>query len=300
MNTARSTPCPRHRRQRGVTLLELLVGLVIGLLTVAVSMGALMVSRGVSGTVSDASEIQQQGAYAMRVIGQQVRQAGSLRLDLYPATALAAASEGTTGSEDLSYLLPVALETQAEPDPSVTGDKGWNPATDTIGSQNGSLAVGFANYPEETTTGSESQAANCLGGSQGAAIRSSFRLQGSELQCSDTINPFQPIVRNVAAFQVRYLLQDNASTPGIPQISYVTSPADIDAIPNGWARVQALEVCLELFGNEPIDLPANSQYTGCTGPVQYSTLTGPRARRMHLTLRNIFQLRSQGLAGAVL
>ena len=58
--------------QRGVTLIELMVGITIGLLTVAVAMGALMVSRGISGTVNDASNIQQQAAYAMRVIGLQV------------------------------------------------------------------------------------------------------------------------------------------------------------------------------------------------------------------------------------
>ena len=45
-------------QQQGVTLLEMLVGLVIGLLVVAVAAGALMVSRGVSGTVSDVSGIQ--------------------------------------------------------------------------------------------------------------------------------------------------------------------------------------------------------------------------------------------------
>ena len=75
--------------QSGVTLIELMVGIAIGLMVVAVAMGALMVSRSVSGTVSDASDIQQQAAYAMRVIGAQVRQAGSLRinLDYQPNTA---------------------------------------------------------------------------------------------------------------------------------------------------------------------------------------------------------------------
>ena len=75
------------RTQRGVTLIELMVGLVVGLLVVAAAMGTMMVSRGISGTVSDASNIQQQAAYAMRTIGLQLRQAGSLRLDLNPAGA---------------------------------------------------------------------------------------------------------------------------------------------------------------------------------------------------------------------
>src|SRR5690606_38077148 len=71
--------------QRGVTLIELLVGITIGLLTIAVAMGALMVSRGVSGTVSDSALIQQQASYAFRVIGQQLRQAGSVKLKLSAA-----------------------------------------------------------------------------------------------------------------------------------------------------------------------------------------------------------------------
>lgn len=61
-----------------------MVGMAIGLLVVAVAMGALMVSRGISGTVSDASGIQQQGAYILRVIGQQLRQTGLLYLNPDP------------------------------------------------------------------------------------------------------------------------------------------------------------------------------------------------------------------------
>ena len=50
------------RKQQGLTLVELMVGIAIGLLVIAVAMGSLMVSRGISGTVSDASAIQQQAA----------------------------------------------------------------------------------------------------------------------------------------------------------------------------------------------------------------------------------------------
>ena len=71
-----------NKNQRGVSLLELLVGIAIGLLVVAVAMGALMASRGLSGTVSDASTLQQQASYAFRIMGQQIRQAGGLYLNL--------------------------------------------------------------------------------------------------------------------------------------------------------------------------------------------------------------------------
>ncbi len=79
--------------QRGATLIELLVGITIGLLTIAVATGALMVSRGISGTVTDASQLQQQASYAFRVFGQQLRQAGSMRLRICASAAFTNYSE---------------------------------------------------------------------------------------------------------------------------------------------------------------------------------------------------------------
>ena len=64
-----------------------------------------------AGTVSDASQLQQQAAYAFRVMGQQLRQAGSLRLNL-AAQKLPAA---TIDAAD-----PVAFETKSTDfDPTV-------------------------------------------------------------------------------------------------------------------------------------------------------------------------------------
>jgi type IV pilus assembly protein PilW len=120
------------------------------------------------------------------------------------------------------------------------------------------------------------------------------------LRCTGNGTGPQPIVQNVANFQVRYLLQDSATTPGIPTITRVTADA-IDGTVNTWARVQAVEVCIVIYGTEPIDLPAGSNYTDCDGSaVDMTTLIGPRAKRMHIAYRNTFQLRSQGLIGSVL
>ena len=181
---------PFPQRHRGVTLIELLVGLIIGLLTVAVAMGALMVSRGVSGTGSDASEIQQQGSYAMRVIGQQIRQAGSLKLDLFPSGAMAGASD------TLEHVVPVALEARTLPSGSDPGsDPGWDPATDTVGfytpsGKPGGPIFGFASFTEKVTTGAAPeyqahQAFNCLGRAGTTVTRSNFRLQDGVLRCGD-------------------------------------------------------------------------------------------------------------------
>ncbi|WP_369642965.1 PilW family protein [Acidovorax sp. A79] len=300
---------PRPALQRGVTLIELLVGIVIGLLTIAVAMGALMVSRGVSGTVSDASDIQQQASYAFRVMGQQLRQAGSLKLKLSAAKVEGDSSPTLVGDR-------VAFETDFV---ATLGDGSiFNLAADTLNGKDSpsateyKLTTGYRNYQESiyTTPRVEpaSQASlqrNCLGeNGTNALVQSRFVLKNNELHCAGTANS-QALVRNVANFQVRYLMQTAAGT-GNPQMRYVNATT-VGA--TGWPQVFAVEVCLVLYGNEAIDLPTGSTYTDCDGTTTVdmssaastdmsgSAIGTQRARRMHMVFRNVYQLRSQGLAG---
>lgn len=278
----------RPRSQRGVTLIELMVGMVIGLLVVAAAMGTMMVSRGISGTVSDASNIQQQAAYAMRTIGLQLRQAGSLYLNPNP-----------TGAADENIAsAAVGFERQSgDFDPAKNIVSGIDAPTGT----EFKLTTGYRNYKEALhgKTADESQVRDCLGQQPSETlIENNFVLKTAtnELYCAGSNKSAQPVVEKVANFQVRYLVQENPA--GDPQIKYATA----SAVGGKWGQVQAVEVCLVLYGNEPIDLPAGSSYTDCDGTtkVDMTKLTGERARRMHLTFRNVFQLRSQGLIGTVL
>ena len=283
------------RSQRGVTLIELMIGIAIGLLTIAVAMGSLMVSRGVSGTVSDASSIQQQGAFAMRTIGLQLRQTGSLRLNLNPGIVTAAEP----------YLAPAAFETKAgQFDP--TTPTGILEGKDSPGATEFKLDVRYSSYTEPLFVGgTQSQARDCLGANPDPnLLESKFSLRVNpvtnvpELVCASAGSiAAQPLVQNVANFQVRYLLQDNTSTPGSSTLKSV----DAAGVGVDWAKVQGVDVCLVLYGTERIDLPTGSNYTDCDGAaVDMSTLTGARARRMHVTFRNTFQMRSQALIGSVL
>ena len=280
------TLAPRPRSQRGVTLIELMVGLVIGLLVVAAAMGTMMVSRGISGTVSDASNIQQQAAYAMRTIGLQLRQAGSLRLDLNPSGA----------TEDLANAV-VGFEREAS---DFDASKNTISGIDEPTGAEFKLTTGYRNYTEalHDKPADESQVRDCLGQQPSdTLIENNFVLKTAtnELHCAGSDKVAQPIIDKVANFQVRYLVQE--SPAGDPQIKY----ASASTVGENWGQVQAVEVCLVLYGNEPIDLPAGSSYTDCDGTkVDMTKLTGERARRMHLTFRNVFQLRSQGLIGSVL
>ena len=288
-------------RQRGVTLIELMVGMAIGLLVVAVAMGALMVSRGISGTVSDASGIQQQGAYILRVISQQLRQTGSLYLNPDPAG----------GGTSTDVLSPVAFEIKAN---AVSGGNSFEQESVLAGASD-TVTTGFRRYPDNVflvagteaaastpaTFGTDYLARNCVGApgnsSTDQRVESIFAFDSAknELQCGGNGAAAQPIARNVAQFQVTYMVQ---TTDAVGSKVQFTKGSDMPtaATDPAWRRVQGVQVCLVLYGSEPIDMPAGSSYTDCAGTsVNMTTLTGDRKNRMHLLFRNTFQLRSQGL-----
>ena len=255
--------------QAGLTLIELMIGLAVGLLVVAVATVSLLGSRSVTGAVSDISGIQQQAAYVMRTFGTQLRQAGSLYLDL----GLDADGKGEITSA-------TAFQLRGNSEQAITEAEGT-----------GAITIQYTGYEEPTFANAGPISRNCLGAPGSipagttASIESIFTLNGTDLRCND-----QPIAQNVAAFQVRYLLQGTDQDD--PTMLYTNSAGVAD-----WNRVQGVEVCLVLFGTERIDLPEGASYTGCDGStaVNITTLAAPRTNRMHYVFRNVFQLRSQGL-----
>lgn len=267
---SRSGSLPPRRLQAGLTLVELLVGVVIGLMTIAVALGALLVSRGVSGSVSDASYLQQQAAHALRVIGLQARQAGSVRLNLDP---------GGLGDA----LSPVAFELV------------FDRQNDAIGSDgDDSVTLGYQNYSEQVVGSPTPQflLRDCLGRAvTGDVVRSAFRLRRpegqatGELVCEVAGGDIQEVIGNVLDFQVRYLLQER-------DVAGSTSIRRVEAAEVGdWSQVTGLDVCLELQGEERVDT-AGATYRGCSW--QTGAAETPMGDRMRLVFRNSFQLRSQG------
>lgn len=255
--------------QAGLTLIELMIGLAVGLLVVAVATVSLLGSRSVTGAVSDISGIQQQAAYVMRTFGTQLRQAGSLYLDL----GLDADGEGEITSA-------TAFQLRGNSEQAITEAEGT-----------GTITIQYTGYEEPTFANAGPISRNCLGAPGSipagttASIESIFTLNGTDLRCND-----QPIAQNVAAFEVRYLLQGTDQDD--PTMLYTNREGVAD-----WNQVQGAEVCLVLFGTERIDLPEGASYTGCDGStaVNITTLAAPRTNRMHYVFRNVFQLRSQGL-----
>lgn len=276
---------PSHRPaaargfQRGIGLIELMIGIALGLMTVAVGIGALMVSRGVTGTVGDASHLQQQAAYAFRIIGQQLRQAGSAQLDMAVGKD---DSLGFTADDPVGFL--------------TTGYTSKSDIVNGVQTPSGTqykLTTGFRNYLEQNTAGVTATTLfrDCLGEGGGATqpmIISAFRLNTAtqELVCNGAVSAGpQAIARNVADFQVSYLTQTPGA--GAPTVLRFNDAASV----TNWAQVYAVEVCLDFFGDERIDLPTTPPptYRNC------SNVDTPYGGRMHQVFRNTYQIRSQGL-----
>lgn len=263
------------KNQTGLTLIELMVALALGLLVVGVATTAMLGTRNVTSSVSDVSGIQQQAAYVMRVFGTQLRQAGSLYLDL-------GFDNPATGTGDIEANTAFQLR---------------GSTASSISENSGTVTIRFTGYEEPTFINQGPISRNCLGvpgtitAGETVTIESIFTLNGNNLRCQGNGANVQPIAQNVANFQVRYLLQSNDAAN--PTMLY-TNAAGVGN--NNWSRVQGVEVCLVLFGNDAIDLPAGTSYTDCDGTaVNMTTLAGARRNRMHYVFRNVFQLRSQGL-----
>ncbi len=281
-------------RQRGFTLLELMVGLSIGLLVIAVAMGALIVSRGISGTVSDSSEIQQQGAYVLRVMGQQLRQTGSLYLNPDPS-----------GISSTDALSAVVFEIKAKEN----GGNSFDQQSTIVGAGN-TVTTAFRRYKDNVffadnaasgTIGTDFLARNCVGApgntSTDERIESIFTFANDTLRCQgNSVATAQPIAQNVAQFQATYLVQ-TVDAAGSTTLQYRKgSDMPVSALDPAWRSVQGIQICLVLYGSEAISMPPGSSYTDCQGAnVDMTTLAGQRQNRMHLLFNSTFQLRSQGL-----
>lgn len=288
---------PTARRQRGVTLIELMVGIAIGLLVVTVAIGALVASRSITGTVSEATLMQQQAAYAFRVIGQQIRQAGGMELNLDPAIAL------TPASETNSAMAPVAFDA---PDPTGLRPPFSRASSTLVGADSPlSLTVGYQNYaetitpqPPSSTPVTSSMLRDCLGGnnalSSGGSIAatpvltSQFRRDAAtnELVCVGAGSATaQAVIGNVTDMRLRFVRQVT-NTTNLQYRSVTDAVADAAAAGN-WSGVYAVEVCLELTGTENVPTPG-ATYVNCGG-----TTTAYNGR-LKMVFRNLYQIRSQG------
>lgn len=281
--------------QRGLSLMELMIGITIGLLVVVAALGSLSFTQVTATSVGDSARLQQKANNAFRSMGFQARQAGGIEFESSPGTGLLLFStkfDGFGGTGGLSA--PIV----------VTGVDGGGSASDAL----------RISYQDNGVT--RDCQGNLAVATAGIRVDNEFYLgtgvNAGKLMCRGA-NDFSPLVAGQAIidgvedFQVTYNVRTvttrsvsavlggaagAASAARVPDVAnyqqYTAASAPFNPalvpvgnVPLGWS----VTVCLQLRGDVVTDAPRGSSIAGCSGPVA----ADGRIRRVY---RNTFGLRA--------
>jgi type IV pilus assembly protein PilW len=258
-------------RQRGASLVELMVGLIIGLLVVLVAMSSLITTRDSARTMTDDASLEQKASLVMMQIGQQISQAGGI------------VGIANSANPALPYL---SFDTSA-----VGGVNSANPLVSVFGVDGGddpdALVVSYT--AANDISDAAAQARNCVGDAPetvGTAQRvvSQFFISKatgvSNLVCNDdttvpSTQSGQPLAGNVTDLKVSYLLVD-----GLGNVTLRKADDTLD-----WTMIAGVKVCLEMQGD--IIKAPGQKFTDCRG--EEKTVNDGR---MHRTVTQVFYFRN--------
>jgi type IV pilus assembly protein PilW len=222
---------PSSRLQHGSSLIELLVGIAVGLMVVTAAMGSLVVSRITSTAVSDQLELQQQANTAMRIMTAHLRETNTRDISLSASAGVtsAALSRPPVYPGSAIYIQPFTRDASGNDDFGLAYSNPGAPGNvDCLGS-----TIPIQPLPATSTIFN----------------RFSVDTVNRTLRCNGTTNlgavdPIpQPIIADVQRLRVLYLVQ----TPGTGLVSYVTQAALPPLTATGQELV-GMELCLELVG----------------------------------------------------
>lgn len=247
---------PSRARQIGVSLVELLVGVAVGLMVITAAIGTLVLSRVTSVGVNDQLEMQQQANMAMRIMSTYLRQNGSREVQV---------DAGATFFSPMLTFLPAGT-TAIQPFARSLED---NDDVGVVFADIGAIAAPF--IAERTL--------DCLGNGNaapvaGGALTSRFFVANNSLMClgvNAATGP-QALINDVQRFRVRYLVSTGADVATTAQ--YFIQPAlPVLGAPNN--GIVGVELCLELASTaRPGIAPPPGQYLDCDGvAVNHDTRT---------------------------
>lgn len=252
--------------QRGISLIELLIGLTIGLLVVVAALGSLSFTQVTSTTVGDSARLQQKANTAFRVMGLQLRQTGGVELKQGPGggPVIYDRSDGVTGFNGWNG---------ANPDIAITGLDGGGAAPDTL----------RLSYQDNGTS------RDCLGNLATTTplvrVDNAFYVNAGRLMCQGANGTIQALIDGVEDFQVTYgqktvvlpavpaKLMPAASaasaTPATPETANfrqftAATPAIFTTTPV--SMVQTVTICLQLRSDLATDVRVGS-VAGCSATV---------------------------------
>lgn len=239
-------------------LVELMTGLLIGLMTTLTALGTLAFLQAGASLHGESFRLQQRVQVALQTIEQQVRQAGAVELQMAPdgqSVRFSRVFDGYGGSGH-----------------AVFGQDGANGAPDTL----------------QVSHQDGAQTRDCLGNQPddaqaGVRVDSQFSVAAGALRClgAHRSTGNQTIVERVEDFQVMYGLQTNTALG--PRFRYV----DATAVGSAWPSVRAVRVCLQVAGERSLGVPAATDRIDCQGRKLREDGLMRRVAHATYTLRNL-------------
>jgi len=253
-----------RRRQTGLSLIELLVGISIGLMVVVAAVGTLVFTRISSSSVDDTVRMQQDASTVMRMIGHQLRQAAAVPIQ----NSTPDAAFGSTKFQDDGISVNVANSVFVN---------GTNAARDTV--------------TVVTTTSPDMMVTDCLGYVQPPVVAAVSTLMtntfevtaAGEFRCRGVSGNFQAVINNAEDLQILYGFR--TGNGALDTLSYLR--ADQIVAPIIWGNVDSIQVCLRMAGQTLGNPVAAGPSIGCNGENIANDGRIRRVFRQVFTLRNL-------------
>jgi len=258
------------RKMRGVSLVDLLVGVAIGILVVIAALGSLSFVKASAVSISEASRLQQRSDAIFRNIGFHLAQAGSVEIQASKSNA----SMVNFKSSFVGFRPTVTLA-------QVTG------ASKQIYSIHGVNGTGLAGSTSPDTLRisyeNNGSSRDCLSYVvSGIHVNNQFSVSGQDMMCQgSTEASSQSIGSGVEDFQVLY-----GASIGSQFMYYRADEMLGFGLAPNWEIVQAVSICLQLVSETQANPGIGSRQVGCR---DQSLASDGRIRRVY---RRTFALRN--------
>ncbi|MFC5472609.1 PilW family protein [Paraherbaspirillum soli] len=282
-----SSASSRRRGTQGFTLIELMVSVTIGMILVLFVSSLYFNSKSSYRLNDDNARIQEDGRFALSVIGRSLMQAGYGNIVTSISTDFPPTSEpgltGITGCDD-GFVTPITARK-----PTCGGTTSTGPA----------FAVSYTAEPYNNADSPISGAgADCSGTNAGGTVTNSFYLDSGTLYCKGNAGADpQAILSNVDAMTLTYGVDTTGNYTASQSKTKASDVVALTANDNnrqGWDQVVTVTVCLEIHSTNNVTT-AKQSYLKC-GDTTPTTATD---FKLHTTMTREFTLRNNATPSLV-
>jgi type IV pilus assembly protein PilW len=299
-----------RRRVRGVTLIELLVALVIGLLLAVAGSAVYLYSKQSYNAVTETSQMEENGRFALNLLARHIQSGGFVMINPLAQAPQAALPEKITGC-DFGFVNAKNASNAA--------DVACRASTPAGERRSSSISTTFET-DAPSLSGARFQGFNCVGNNADASIvttdaGSYTRYQATsrffistetvaianggtttmgQLSCvaenpsSSSFDASQPLIPGIEQISATYLVPTIQTVSGeIPRLAQTPLDAAAVTAANRWTEVMAVNLCVLTKSIQPVGNDTGTAYTDCFGAAIVATpAESYRIFRTTVNLRN--------------